>query len=82
MAVSAIAMMGGWDIFTAQYQLGYQYTVKDGSNPVHTGAGNLNVNFGTTSSKINQLWREAIAADILSNFSLTIDPNDILIPLT
>lgn len=80
MAVNAIALINSYDITTTQYQIFFQYTVRDGSNAVHTGSGHIDVNFGVYPSKISQLLREAIAADILSSYSLTIDPNDILVP--
>lgn len=85
MSVHALAskapMANGWDLTTTDYVVGVHYMVRDGSNAL-LGAYRVDVSipFGTNPVKANRLLREAVAAEILSAHSLTIDPSDIYCP--
>lgn len=82
MAVHAIARFASFsDVGTTGYSVNIAYDVRDGSNPHQGSTVVVSVPFGTDSANANHYLREAVAADIFSQFSLTIDPGDIFCPV-
>lgn len=81
MAVNAVARVSATgDVGTSNYDVTVSYDVRDGSNAHHGSSVVVSIPRGTDSAKANRSLREAVATDILSQFSLTIDPGDIYCP--
>ena len=81
MAVHAIARLSATgDVGTSAYAPTVAYDVREDSNAHHGSSVVVSIPFGTDSAKANRMLREAVADDILSQFSLTIDPGDIYCP--
>lgn len=81
MAVHATARVSTHgDVGISAYAPTVTYDVRDGSNSHYGSSVVVSIPHGTDSAKANRSLREAVAADILSQFSLTIDPGDIYCP--
>jgi hypothetical protein len=81
MTVSAIAIAGSITIQTNEYIVSPHWFVTDGIN-TYEGDASAEIPFTWGSRHANRFIRERIAASILSSHSLTIDPEDIYIPLS
>lgn len=65
-------------ITTTEYQFSFHYLVSDESS-YWDGSAYVAIPFGVSRHKASRLLREGIAAQILSDVSLVIDPEDILV---
>jgi len=80
MTVYAVVNVGGAGIDFAAGHYNFQpgYYVTDGT-VLHSGSPQIFPSLGTSQKKIETMIRDGVAAAILSDWSLVIDPDDLIL---